>query len=74
MFSYTTHRRLYVRASRNSRNLDAALDANCGEKMAEIVMCDALYPDLCGRVCHTVLAFENTHHSRIGRLIRSLPS
>ena len=50
-FSCTKGRRL---SARNSRNVHAAFDADRGEKVAEIVMRDALHPDLFRRVRHAV--------------------
>jgi len=70
-FSCTKGRRL---SARNSRNVHAAFDADRGEKVAEIVMRDALHPDLFRRVRHAVLTFENAHHCCVPRFLRPFRS
>ena len=55
---------LMAEPARDSRNINAALNANRREEMAQVMMRDSLHPDLRRRVRHAVLTFENAHYRR----------
>ena len=55
--------------ARNRGDVHAALDADGGEKVSQIVVGDPLHTDLFRRVSHAVLTLENAHYGRVGRFI-----
>ncbi len=58
--------------SRDSENINAALDTDRRKEVPQIMMRDPLHAELLRRVRHAVLAFEHAHHCCRGRLARTL--